>query len=132
MPAPGSISFAARGPPQPHSHPKTVDLMITNHVGDLPVYVRGDGYGFGLGFSVLREPDKTKEPLSPGSFSWGGAWGTIFWVDPSEDMIGVMMTQIGRYRHLKVRQLLGVLATQAIVESWRVKNPTVMGYQPLQ
>ena len=42
------------------------------------------------------------------------------------------MTQIGRYRHLKVRQLLSVLATQAIVESWRDKNPRVMGYQPLR
>ena len=106
--------------------------MITNHIGDLPVYIRGPGYGFGLGFSVLRDPAKAIEPLSPGTFSWGGAWGTIFWVDPVEDMIGVFMTQITRYRHLKVRQQVGVLATQAIVESWRDRQPKVLGYQPLE
>ena len=109
--------------------PKTVELMITNHVGDLPVYIRGDGYGFGLGFSVLRDPGKAKEPLTPGSFSWGGAWGTIFWIDPAEQMIGIFMTQISSYRHLNVRQLLSVGATQAVTESWRHKPPSVIGYE---
>ncbi|MCH8332963.1 beta-lactamase family protein [Candidatus Sumerlaeota bacterium] len=110
--------------------PKTVDLMITNHIGDLNVYIRGPGYGFGLGYSVLRDPGKTVEPLSPGTFSWGGAYGTIFWVDPIEDMIGVFMTQISSYGHLSVRQQFGVLATQAIIESRRNREPpTVLGYE---
>ncbi len=112
--------------------PKTVDLMVTNHTGDKLVYIRGPGYGFGLGYSVLTDPAKAAEPLTPGTFSWGGAWGTIFWVDPAEDMIGVFMTQITSYRHLNVRPLLGVTATQAIVESYQDQPPTVMGYQSLR
>jgi len=108
--------------------PKTVNLMISNHVGDETVYIRGEGYGFGLGYSVLRDVGKAVEPLTPGSFSWGGAWGTIFWVDPAEEMIGIMMTQISSYRHLTVRQKLAVMATQAITESYAHETPPVMGY----
>jgi CubicO group peptidase (beta-lactamase class C family) len=108
--------------------PKTVNLMISNHVGDQTVYIRGDGYGFGLGYSVLRDVGKAVEPLTPGSFSWGGAWGTIFWVDPAEQMIGIMMTQISSYRHLTIRQKLAVMATQAITESYAHETPPVMGY----
>ena len=112
--------------------PKTVNLMITNHVGDKLVYVRGPGYGFGLGYSVLAEPGKAAEPLTPGTFSWGGAWGTVFWVDPAEDMIGVFMTQITSYSHLNVRPLLAVTVTQAIVDSYQGEPPTVMGYRALR
>ena len=109
--------------------PKTVNLMITNHIGDKLVYIRGPGYGFGLGYSVLRDPGKAVEPLTPGSFSWGGAWGTIFWVDPAEDMIGIFLTQITSYRHLNVRQELAVMATQAVTESYSQLPPRVMGYE---
>lgn len=63
--------------------PKTINLMITNHTGDKSIYIKGPGYGFGLGYSVLTDPGKAAEPLTPGSFSWGGAWGTLCWADPS-------------------------------------------------
>ncbi len=111
--------------------PKTINLMISNHSGDHNVYVRGPGYGFGLGFGVLNEPGKARDPLTPGSFTWGGAWGTVFWIDPVEDMIGILMTQITSYGHLRVRQELGVIAMQAIIDSNSNKPYSVMGYQPL-
>jgi CubicO group peptidase (beta-lactamase class C family) len=112
--------------------PKTINLMISNHSGDSNVYVRGPGYGFGLGFGVLNEPGKARDPLTPGTFTWGGAWGTVFWIDPVEEMIGIMMTQITSYSHLTVRQELGVTAMQAIIDSNSNKPYSVMGYQPLQ
>ena len=112
--------------------PKTINLMISNHSGDYNVYVRGPGYGFGLGFGVLNEPGKARDPLTPGSFTWGGAWGTVFWIDPVEEMIGIMMTQITSYSHLTVRQELGVTAMQAIIDSNSNKPYSVMGYQPLK
>ncbi len=111
--------------------PKTVNLMITNHVGDKLIYPRGPGYGFGLGYGVLNDPSKAIDPLTPGSFSWGGAWGTIFWVDPVEEMIGILMTQITSYRHLNVRHLLAVGATQAIIDSNSNKPFSVKGYEKL-
>tara|TARA_B100000959_G_scaffold275235_1_gene328325 strand:+ start:1758 stop:3077 length:1320 start_codon:yes stop_codon:yes gene_type:complete len=111
--------------------PKTVNLMISNHSGDAEVYVRGPGYGFGLGFGVLNNAGTSRDPLTPGSFTWGGAWGTVFWIDPVEEMIGIMMTQITSYSHLNVRQELGVTAMQAIIDSNSNKPFSVMGYQTL-
>ena len=104
--------------------PKTVSLMITNHSGDGDVYIRGPGYTFGLGFGILSDAGKARDPLTPGSYTWGGAWGTIFWSDPVEEMIGIMMTQITSYGHLTVRQDFGVTAMQSIIES----NAPVIGY----
>lgn len=112
--------------------PKTINLMITNHSADHDVYVRGPGYGFGLGFGVLNEPGKARDPLTPGTFTWGGAWGTVFFIDPVEDMIGIMLTQITSYSHLRVRQELGVTAMQAIIDSSSNKPYPIHGYQPLK
>ena len=108
--------------------PKTINLMISNHSGDGDIYVRGPGYNFGLGFGILSDAGTARDPLTPGTFTWGGAWGTIFWVDPVENMIGIMMTQITSYRHLNARQDTGVTAMQAIVESYSNKPYSVRGY----
>ena len=108
--------------------PKTVSLMISNHSGNGDVYIRGPGYTFGLGFGIVSDAGKARDPLTPGTFSWGGAWGTIFWVDPVEEMIGIMMTQITSYRHLTVRQELGVTAMQSIIDS----NLNLIGYPVLK
>ena len=104
--------------------PKTINLMISNHSGDGDVYIRGPGYSFGLGFGILSNAGEARDPLTPGSFTWGGAWGTIFFIDPVEEMIGIMMTQITSYRHLTVRQDFGVTAMQSVVDS----NMPVIGY----
>ena len=109
--------------------PRTINLMISNHVGDNLVYVRGPGYGFGLGYGILMDPGQANEHLSPGSFMWGGAWGTIAWVDPVEDMLGVFMTQITSYSHLNVRLDFSTGASQAIIRTNRHNPPTVMGYE---
>ena len=111
--------------------PKTVNLMISNHSGDGEVYIRGPGYTFGLGFGIVSDAGQARDPLTPGTFSWGGAWGTIFWVDPVENMIGIMMTQITSYNHLTVRQELGVTAMQAIIDSYSNKPFSVRGYPVL-
>lgn len=111
--------------------PKTVNLMISNHSGDHDVYIRGPGYTFGLGFGLVNDAGTARDPLTPGTFSWGGAWGTIFWVDPVENMIGIMMTQITSYRHLTVRQDVGVTAMQAIIDSYSNKPYSVAPYGKL-
>jgi CubicO group peptidase (beta-lactamase class C family) len=95
----------------------TVDMMFENHIGtDKPVYVRGDGYGFGLGAAVLMDRAKAADALSVGSWTWGGAWGTIFWIDPVEELIPIMLIQITSYSHLNIRPLFSVVASQAVVQ----------------
>jgi len=107
----------------------TVDMMITNQIGSgKPVYIRGAGYGFGLGFAVLNDPAKSPDALSIGSFTWGGANGTLFWIDPVEDLIGILMIQINPYSHFNIRPLYSVVVSQAIVDSLAGQKPTVMGY----
>lgn len=111
--------------------PKTINLMITNHSGNHDIYIRGPGYNFGLGFGLLNDPGVARDPLTPGSFTWGGAWGTLFWVDPVENMVGILMTQISSYSHLNVRQDVGVTAVQAIVDSYSNSPYPIQGYKKL-
>jgi CubicO group peptidase (beta-lactamase class C family) len=70
--------------------PHSVDLMTSNQVGTL---YDPNGQGFGLGF---RTTDRygAYGMTSVGSFSWGGAYGSIYWVDPKERLVGVLMIQL--------------------------------------
>jgi CubicO group peptidase (beta-lactamase class C family) len=77
---------------------KTVDLMFTNHlpptlipfkVADPPDY----GYGFGLGSRVLLNVAESGKPGSVGEYGWAGVAKTYFWVDPAEEIIGILMAQ---------------------------------------
>lgn len=112
--------------------PKTVDLMITNHIGDLEGTLKGPGYGFGLGYSVLMDPGRASEPLTPGSYGWGGMYGTYYINDPVESLVGILMIQISSYRHLNIRAEMASLLTQAIVEPNRDDAGRIRGYEPLR
>jgi len=95
---------------------KTVELMTANHTGDLGIWLTGPGHGFGLGYSVVTDLGRSGVTGSPGVYSWGGAFCTVFWVDPVEELIGIMMTQVRPYTHLNIRQDMRVAAYQAIVD----------------
>jgi CubicO group peptidase (beta-lactamase class C family) len=72
--------------------PKTVELMASVFVPDtLPG--RGPGRGFGLSVQVISDPVAAGYRVSTGSFGWDGAFGTHFWVDPKEKIVGIMMIQ---------------------------------------
>jgi CubicO group peptidase (beta-lactamase class C family) len=77
--------------------PRTIDLMGSNHVGDLysgaGAGTRVQGMGFGLSVEVVLDPVKANRRTSAGSFGWDGAFGTHFWVDRKEQLIGVLMVQ---------------------------------------
>ena len=72
---------------------KTVELMTLDH---LPAGVDCFGNpheGFGLGVSVVRELAKSQNLGSAGNYGWGGAANTNFWIDPKENLIGILMLQ---------------------------------------
>jgi len=106
----------------------TVDLMISNHTGEKDVYVRGPGYGFGLGFGVLVDPTKSFDTLSAGSYGWGGAWGTLYWADPAEDLVGLMFIQLAGHAPLNIRQMYTNVVSQAVVDSVADQAPKIRGY----
>jgi len=72
--------------------PKTVELMASVFVPDtLPG--RSPGRGFGLSVQVVSDPIAAGMRVSKGSFGWDGAYGTHFWVDPKEKIVGLLMIQ---------------------------------------
>lgn len=74
---------------------ETVDRMTQNQIGDLSIMFPGAG-AFGYGFGVLTEKGKeqSKDPAGVGTYMWAGAFGTWFWIDPKNQLIGVFMTQV--------------------------------------
>lgn len=70
---------------------KSVELMTADHMTGIKGY--GGGMTFGLGFGILKDIGQTGKLGSPGTYDWGGAAGTKFWIDPVEGLIGVFMVQ---------------------------------------
>ncbi len=106
--------------------PKTIDFMMQDHLPgaltasgtgeDMGTGLTGAGSGFGLGFGIQTDPVQARTLGSPGEYSWGGAAGTIFWVDPVEEMIVIGMIQL-MGSGLPLRSELKVLSNQALIET---------------
>ncbi|MFN2287208.1 MAG: serine hydrolase domain-containing protein [Chromatocurvus sp.] len=73
--------------------PRTVEHMRRNHLSGIGRESLTSAGGFGLGVAVTVDPGVGGEIGSAGSYGWGGAAGTRFWVDPEEDLIAIFMTQ---------------------------------------
>ncbi len=104
---------------------RTVDFMTSNHLpggGDLASMGQRvfsetsyEGIGFGLGVSVVLDPAATQVLCSKGEFGWGGAASTVFWVDPVEDVVVVLLTQLLPSSRYPIRRELRTLVYQALV-----------------
>jgi len=80
---------------------------------------------------MVTYADKARQAVTPGTFGWGGAWGTVFWIDPAEKMVMVFMTQITSYSHFNIRQDFPNMVMQAITESYRSGPGQIRGYEPI-
>ena len=104
--------------------PKTVELMTMNHLPEelLPYSVfderayEMDGCGFGLGFRVVTDIAQHGILGTEGTYSWGGAAGTVFWVDPDEELIAIFMTQLIPSGQYDIWREFQVAIYQALVE----------------
>ena len=102
---------------------KSIELMTMNHLpGDLvdmgqPRFSEMPfaGIGFGLGVSVVLDPAKARILGSPGEYAWGGMASTTFWVDPAEDLIVLLLTQLTPSSTYPIRRELRVLIYQALL-----------------
>ncbi|MFH6601953.1 serine hydrolase domain-containing protein [Maribacter algicola] len=74
--------------------PKTIEIMTMNQIGNLS---QGPGQGFGLGFGVTTDVAASKSLGSVGKFYWNGAYSTYFFIDPTENLIAILMTQVQPY-----------------------------------
>jgi CubicO group peptidase (beta-lactamase class C family) len=100
--------------------------MTQNHLAknaDLKSFATGlfaetdmSGIGFGLGFATVIDHVANASLLSNGSFSWGGAASTAFWVDPVEDLTVTFFTQLLPSSTYPIRRELQQLVYQALVD----------------
>ncbi|MFT7688998.1 MAG: CubicO group peptidase (beta-lactamase class C family) [Candidatus Azotimanducaceae bacterium] len=105
---------------------KTVELMTQNHLPEnVDLNAMGqssfsetsfDGVGFGLGFSVMLDPAKAQILGSKGEFSWGGLASTFFFVDPNEDLLVILLTQLVPSTTYPIRRELRVTAYQTLID----------------
>ena len=110
--------------------PKTVALFSLNYLPDnkeiidlsFPGMFSESSYagvGFSLGCGVNVDVAKTRLPGTLGTYSWGGAAATAFWIDPREELAIVFMTQvIGSEARLTLRRDLRTLVYSAMTESF--------------
>jgi CubicO group peptidase (beta-lactamase class C family) len=103
---------------------KTVEYMTADHLGPNVDVSRLhefavehiDGFGFGLGVAVRRQTGIAGVPGTPGEFLWSGAQGTMFWVDPKEEMAVVFLANTPGPVRRHYRELIKTLVVQAIVD----------------
>ena len=112
--------------------PKTVKFMTKNHLsrslsgkggsGESPGWTttsvdeaESDGFGFGLGVGLVTDSVKSSIIGSDGEYSWGGAAGTIFWIDPVEEISVISMIQL-MGSPWPLRQELKVATYQSLID----------------
>jgi CubicO group peptidase (beta-lactamase class C family) len=78
--------------------------------------VLNEGYTFGLGFAIRQETGQSSIAGSKGDYTWGGAYGTYFWVDPKEELVAVFMSAAPGEIRVHYRSLLRSLVLQAIAD----------------
>jgi CubicO group peptidase (beta-lactamase class C family) len=105
--------------------PRTVSYMTSNHLPggvDLEQFGRPlfsettfDGVGFGLGVSVVTDPQAGKVLTSVGEYGWGGAFSTSWWVAPEEELSVLFFTQLLPSSTHPIRSQLKQLVYQALL-----------------
>ncbi|GAB3972690.1 serine hydrolase domain-containing protein [Spirosoma terrae] len=76
---------------------KTVEMMLRNQIGAAEVWDRKDK--FGLGVQLITENSRYGDQASPGSFGWGGMYCSEFTVDPKEQLVMVIFTNVQPYAY---------------------------------
>lgn len=91
---------------------KTIDLMTCNQIGDEEVW--GTKNKFGLGFEIVTTAGVAKIPGSLGSFRWGGAYSTDYTIDPKEDLILLIYTNVLPFANPDINTRFRIMVYQAL------------------
>jgi CubicO group peptidase (beta-lactamase class C family) len=89
----------------------TVKMMITNQIEDVNY---ANSNKFGLGFQLVTEKSSGQTPAQVGTFNWGGAFATSYWVDPKEKIVMLFYRQLQARSRNDVVEKFRALTYQAI------------------
>jgi CubicO group peptidase (beta-lactamase class C family) len=92
---------------------QTVNFMIADHSGARPG--RPPGLGFVLGFEVRTSTGEAGISGSVGEYGWAGNAGTLFWIDPKEQLIAIYMVQVSDGDRLMLRNQFRSMVQAAII-----------------
>ena len=94
--------------------PKTVELMLSDHLPTgVEVY---PNYGYGLGFSIIKDRIRGGRLTSSGTVGGGGVANTFFGIDPEDDVIWMVWTQVLPCCQWRLNNVFETLVHQAIIE----------------
>lgn len=93
---------------------QTVAFMTADHNGTRAG--RSPGLGFGLGFEVRTQAGEAALPGSLGEYGWAGAAGTVFWIDPKNDLIAIYMVQVSELDRVALRNQFRTMVQAAIID----------------
>ena len=93
---------------------KTLEFMTADHTRNRPG--RPPGLGFGLGFEVRQRVGDSGIEGSVGEYGWAGNAGTLFWVDPKEQLIAIYMIQVSDPDRVALRNQFRTMVQAAIID----------------
>ncbi len=93
-----------------------VEVMTTLHTGSIDPAGHSAGKGYGLAWTVVKDPIGTLQYQSIGTFGHGGAFGTEGWIDPKKDLVGVFLIQRNSGGDGEEANVFKTLAAAAIIE----------------
>ena len=93
---------------------KTLEFMTADHTLNRPG--RPPGLGFGLGFEVRQRTGDSALPGSVGEYGWAGNAGTLFWIDPKEQLIAIYMVQVSDPDRIALRNQFRTMVQAALID----------------
>jgi CubicO group peptidase (beta-lactamase class C family) len=93
---------------------QTLAFMTSDHTMDRPG--RPPGLGFGLGFEVRTRIGDSGIEGSVGEYGWAGNAGTLFWIDPKEQLIAIYMVQVSDPDRVALRNQFRTMVQAAIID----------------
>lgn len=94
---------------------KSVEMMSADRLA-VPGLTYYRGAGFGLNFAVITKPTEVLYPVSKDEYFWGGLATTLFWIDPEQELVVVMMTQYLPWNEPYYRDLMHRMVHAAIID----------------
>ncbi|UZR93370.1 serine hydrolase domain-containing protein [Chondrinema litorale] len=95
--------------------PLTIELMTSNQIGSLSTSPGNPNF-FGLGFSVISKKGAAESLASEGRYNWSGFFNTVYWVDPKEEIVAVLLTQIVPSKSYGLFEKFQNVVNQAVIE----------------